>query len=130
MLSTTRSRALLAAVITVLLIAALILYILYGEKKPQPTFKNTTNLSQKNSPLQEFEGSGEAPTDSTDLQAQIPLISDDEENISTTTNLPTTTSTEPATTTAFVPIDDKTKAGLSECSSILREDRPKCEIEK
>lgn len=127
MLSSPRSRALLAAVITVLLITALIVYILYGEKK---TDHKVSEFSKNQSALtnSEFEGSGDAPIDLTDSTATIPLINDDE-TIAPSVDEPTT-STQPATTTVFVPIDDETKATLPECSIIKQESRPKCEVEK
>lgn len=129
MLSSTRARAFLAALITVLFVSALIIYILYGEKKPHPLVKTKSNSSITQNEPSAFEGSGEAPsTDSTDSQAQIPLISDDE-SISTATSQEPTSTTEPTTTTVFVPVDDKTKANLHECSSIVKE-KPKCVIEK
>lgn len=127
MLSSPRSRALLAAVITVLLITALIVYILYGEKKPQDKSPVVAN-NQSAITAGDFEGSGDAPVETTDSSSTIPLIND-EETIATTL-AESTTSIQPATTTAFVPVDDKTKAGLPECSAIQREDRPKCEVEK
>jgi hypothetical protein len=137
MLSTTRSRALLAALITVLLVTALILYILYGEKKPQSPLKNSSNSSSlaKNlttdSGVEGVEGSGDAPlTEATDSESQLPLINDDE-NISTTeSSTEPTSTTEAVSTTAFKPIDDKTKAGLPECSAISKTGRPTCEVEK
>jgi hypothetical protein len=125
MLSSNRSRALLAVLIAALLIGALMLYILYGEKKPHSRHpaKNTSDLVGKNESTPKldttFEGSGEAPTDSED---QIPLISDDD-TISST-------SSKPTTTTPFVPMDEKAKTGLLKCSIVSDASRPTCEVEK
>lgn len=127
MLASPRSRALLAAVITVLLITALVVYILYGEKKPRD--KSPTVINNQSAITSDFEGSGEAPLiELTDPSFTIPLINDEETIVSTLSE--STASTQPATTTPFVPVDDETKAALPECSIIQREDRPKCEVEK
>lgn len=130
MLTTTRSRAILAFVITALLVSALVLYILYGEKKPKD---RAPTLSKNESGDRVIEGSGDVSPDIVVLteagshpSSTISLINDDETIATTLSEFTTTTSA--TTTTAFVPADEETKAGLPECSSIRREDRPKCEV--
>ncbi|KAI6235881.1 Mnp-1 [Aphelenchoides besseyi] len=129
MLSTNRSRILLALGIATFLLIALIIFVLAGGGSSRSTAKNGTRsqaVEQKlrnqsttadSTTTDNLEGSG--TTEDVDLPSEQPIQTSslDEDEL---------TSTEPTTTLPFEPANDEQKVGLWKCSSTNTVELPKC----